>query len=413
MKVVLAYSGGLDTSVILKFLQEKYGHEVITVTLNVGQRENWEELQNKAYNLGTLKHYTIDARESFVKNYAWSAVMNNALYQGSYPLATSLTRPLMAQTLVNIARREGADAVVHGCTGMGNDQIRFELGIKALAPELKIIAPVREEKFTRDWEIEYAKKHDIPVSKKIYSIDENLWGRSIEGGVLEDPKNIPPEEIFRWVSPPEKCVDMPEYVEIGFEKGIPVSINGLRMDPITLVDNLNNLGGRHGIGIIDHIESRVVGIKSREVYEAPAATMLIRAHRELEKMVLTKRMLEFKEIVDSTWTNLVYQGLWYEPLRESLDKFTEHVEQYISGSVKLKLYKGGMHIVGRYSPNSLYDKNLATYESGGLFNQEYSRGFIEIFGLESVMAYRKYRERERKNEFLQGSEYSVQEGTAG
>ncbi|MDK2853129.1 MAG: argininosuccinate synthase [Thermococcaceae archaeon] len=387
MKIVLAYSGGLDTSIILKMMQEKMNAEVITVTVDVGQKDNFEKIEEKALKLGALKHYTIDAKKEFVEKYIFKAIKANALYEGSYPLATALARPLIAEKLVEIAKKENADAVAHGCTGKGNDQVRFDLAVKALYPEIKIIAPVRELNLTRDWEMEYAKKKGIPVKDKIYSIDENLWGRSIEGGILEDPFEEPPEEVFEWTLSPEKTPEKPEYVTIDFAEGVPIGLNGKEMDPVELIETLNSIAGKHGVGRIDHIEDRTVGIKSREVYEAPAAITLIKAHKDLEKLILTKWVLEFKEIIDSKWAWLIYNGLWFEPLKEALDAFIDKVEADINGSVKVKFYKGNVSVVGRTSENALYDTKLATYEKFSTFDQKLAVGFIELFGLQSVLAY--------------------------
>jgi len=386
VKVVLAYSGGLDTSVILKMMQEKLNAEVVTVTVDVGQTDDFKKIEKKALKLGTVKHYTIDAKEKFAKEYLTKAIKANALYEGSYPLATALARPLIAEKLIEIAKKEDADAIAHGCTGKGNDQVRFDLAVKALYPEIKIIAPVREWGLTRDWEMEYAKKNGIPVKEKIYSIDENLWGRSIEGGILEDPSEEPPQEVFEWTLSPEKTPEKPEYVTIEFEEGVPVALNGKEMNLVELIETLNFTAGKHGVGRIDHIEDRTVGIKSREVYEAPAAVTLIKAHKDLEKLVLTKWVLEFKEIVDSKWAWLVYNGLWFEPLREALDAFIDTVEEKVSGTVKVKLYKGNAIVVGRKSQNALYDMNLATFEKSD-YDQKLAIGFIELFGMQSVLAY--------------------------
>lgn len=387
MRIVLAYSGGLDTSVILKMMQEKLDAEVVTVTVDVGQKDDFEKIEEKALKLGALKHYTIDAKSEFAEKYIFKAIKANALYEGSYPLATALARPLIAEKIVEIAKKENADAIAHGCTGKGNDQVRFDLAIKALYPEIKIIAPVRELNLTRDWEMEYARKKGIPVKDKIYSIDENLWGRSIEGGILEDPFEEPPEEVFEWTLSPEKTPEKPEYVTIDFANGVPMALNGKEMNPVDLIETLNFIAGKHGIGRIDHIEDRAVGIKSREVYEAPAAITLIKAHRDLEKLILTKWVLEFKEIVDSKWAWLIYNGLWFEPLREALDAFIDDVEINVTGSVKIKLYRGNVTVVGRDSENALYDTKLATYEKFSTFDQKLAVGFIELFGLQSISAY--------------------------
>ncbi|AFK21964.1 argininosuccinate synthase [Pyrococcus sp. ST04] len=387
MKVVLAYSGGLDTSVILKLMQEKLGAEVVTVTVDVGQKDDFEKIEEKAYKFGAVKHYYIDAREEFANNYVSKAIKANALYEKAYPLATALARPLIVEKLVEIAKKEGANVIAHGCTGKGNDQVRFNLGIKALMPEAEILQPVAEWNLTRDWEMEYAKKHGIPVSDKIYSIDENIWGRSIEGGVLEDPFAEPPEEVFEWTVSPAKAPNEPEYIMLEFENGIPVALNGEKMPLLELIIKLNEIAGKHGVGRIDHIEDRTVGIKSREVYEAPAAVTIIKAHYDLEKLTLTKWLIEFKDIVDSKWSWLVYNGLWYEPLRHALEGFIEEAEKAVNGEVKVKLWKGNAIVVGRTSDNALYDIKVATYEKFSSFDQKLAKGFIELFGMQSVLAY--------------------------
>ncbi|MEM2868205.1 MAG: argininosuccinate synthase, partial [Candidatus Bathyarchaeia archaeon] len=323
-KIVLAYSGGLDTSVLVKWLQEKYDAAVITVTLDLGQKEDLKAIEEKSYRLGTLKHYSIDAKEEFVKNYVFPAIKANALYEGKYPVSTALSRPLIASKLVEVAEIEGAEAVAHGCTGKGNDQVRIEVTVRALNPRLKVIAPVREWGMTRDAEIEYAKKHGIPIpvdKDKPYSIDQNLWGRSIECGILEYPEKEPPEDAFEWTVSPEKAPNEPEYITLEFENGVPKSLNGVNMSPADLIETLNNIAGRHGVGRIDHMEDRLVGIKSREVYECPAATVIIEAHKDLEKLVLTRHEILFKQHVDLEWAYLVYAGLWMDPLREDLDAF--------------------------------------------------------------------------------------------
>ncbi|ASJ15961.1 argininosuccinate synthase [Thermococcus chitonophagus] len=387
MKAVLAYSGGLDTSVILKLMQEKLGVEVITVTVDVGQKDEFEKIEEKAYKFGAVKHYYIDAKEEFANEYVSKAIKANALYEKAYPLATALARPLIVEKLVEVAKKEGANIIAHGCTGKGNDQVRFNLGIKALMPEAEILQPVAEWNLTRDWEMEYAKKHGIPVSDKIYSIDENIWGRSIEGGVLEDPFAEPPEEVWEWTVSPAKAPDEPEYLTIEFENGVPVALNGEKMPLLELVLKVNEIAGKHGVGRIDHIEDRTVGIKSREVYEAPAAVTLIKAHYDLEKLTMTKWLLEFKEFVDSKWSWLVYNGLWYEPLRHALEGFIDEAEKVVNGEVKVKLWKGNAVVVGRHSDNALYDIKVATYEKFSTFDQKLAKGFIELFGMQSVLAY--------------------------
>lgn len=392
-RVILAFSGGLDTSVLLKILQEKYEAEVITLTLDLGQKRNFEEIEWKAEKLGAIKHYTIDVKDEFTYEYVLPALKANALYEDKYPISSALSRPLIARKLVEIALKEDADAVAHGCTGKGNDQVRFEVTIKSIEPKLKVIAPVRELGLTRDWEVKYAIKKGIPVKidDNPYSVDENLWGRSIECGVLENPDVEPPEEVFEWTVNPLEAPNKPEYLRIKFENGCPIEINGEKMNLPDIIRKLNVIAGKHGVGRIDHIEDRIIGIKSREVYEAPAALTLIEAHRDLEKMTLTRHEVFFKKIVEQQWTNLVYSGLWMDPLRSDLDAFINSTQRRVSGEVKVKLYKGSIQIVGRKSPLSLYDLNLATYEAWSSFNQRLSIGFIEIWGLQTRIANEKLR----------------------
>jgi len=384
---VLAYSGGLDTSVMIKWLKEKYNAEVITATVNVGQPEDLAEVAEKANKLGVLKHYSIDAKEEFATDYIFPAIKANALYEGKYPISTTLSRPLIVKKMAEIAKKEGATALAHGCTGKGNDQVRFDISIGALTPDLKIIAPVREWNMTRDEEIEYAKVHGIPVSTaaKKYSIDQSIWGRSIECGVLEDASKEPPEDAYEWTTAPEKAPDKPEYVNIKFEAGIPVALNKEALAPLSLIEKLNKTAGKHGVGRIDHIEDRMVGIKSREIYECPAATVLIEAHKDLEKMVMTRHEVLFKQQIDAQWTFLVYAGLWLDPLREDLEAFINKSQESVTGEVRVKLYKGGLHVVGRSSPMSLYDQNLVNYNIKTGFNQAYSEGFIQLWGLQTRM----------------------------
>jgi len=384
---VLAYSGGLDTSVMIKWLQEKYNAEVITATVNVGQPEDLAEVEEKANNLGVLKHYSIDAKEEFATDYIFPAIKANALYEGKYPISTTLSRPLIVKKMAEIAEKHGATALAHGCTGKGNDQVRFDISIGALTPDLKIIAPVREWNMTRDEEIEYAKVHGIPVSTaaKKYSIDQSIWGRSIECGVLEDASKEPPEDAYEWTTAPEKAPDTPEYVTIKFEAGVPVALNSEALAPLTLIEKLNVTAGKHGVGRIDHIEDRMVGIKSREIYECPAATVLLEAHKDLEKMVMTRHEVLFKQQIDAQWTFLVYAGLWLDPLREDLEAFINKSQENVNGEVRVKLYKGGLHVVGRSSPMSLYDQNLVNYNIKTGFNQAYSEGFIQLWGLQTRM----------------------------
>jgi len=388
-RIVLAYSGGLDTSIAVKWMQEKRAAEVVTVTVDVGQQEDLKRIEGNSEKVGAVKHYSIDAKEEFVKDYVFKAIRANALYEEKYPLSSALSRPLIASKLVDIAWKERATAVAHGSTGKGNDQVRFDVSIKSLAPDLKIVAPIREWNLSRDEEIKYAAKNGIPIPVDLdnpYSIDENLWGRSIECGVLEDPGHEPPEEIFEWTASPEKAPSNPEFLSIGFDDGVPVSIDGKKMSPPEIVKALNARAGRHGVGRVDHMEDRLVGIKSRECYECPAATVLLEAHRELEKTVLTRHEVQFKRQVDAQWTFLAYTGLWMEPLREDLEGFIDKTQERVTGEVKLKLYKGSAMVVSRSSPFSLYDANLATYNIETSFDQTWSTGFIEIWGLPTKAA---------------------------
>ncbi len=383
-KVVLAYSGGLDTSAAIKWLADKYKMEVIALTADIGGVGDLSAIQQKALKIGAVKALTIDAKKMFVDSYVFPALKANALYEGQYPLATALGRPLIAKLLVDTARKEKAIAVAHGSTGKGNDQVRFDVSITALAPDLKVIAPAREWGMTREETIAYAEKHGIPIPIKAtspYSIDENLWGRSIECGVLEDPWVEPPEDIFSWTKTPTAWPDKPDYLEIGFDKGIPVSLNEEKLDGVALVQRLNELAGKHGVGRIDHVESRLVGIKSREIYEAPAATVLLKAHQALEAMTLTRQQLRFNEKVSSEYAEIVYNGLWFTSLRRDLSVYVDSCQRYVIGTVRVKLFKGNCSIVGRKSPVSLYDYSLATYDKGDAFDQSASPGFIHIWGL--------------------------------
>jgi argininosuccinate synthase len=372
---------------MIKWLQEKYNAEVITVTVNVGQPEDLGEAEKKANKFGVLKHYSIDAKEEFAIDYIFPAIKANALYEGKYPISTTLSRPLIVAKMAEIAEKEGATALGHGCTGKGNDQVRFDISIGALAPDLKIIAPVREWSMTRAEEIDYAKANGIAVSTaaKKYSIDQSIWGRSIECGVLEDASREPPEDVFEWTTAPEKAPDTPEYVTIKFEAGVPVALDKEALAPLTLIEKLNKTAGKHGVGRIDHIEDRMVGIKSREIYECPAASVLLEAHKDLEKMVLTRHEVLFKQQIDAQWTFLAYAGLWLDPLREDLEAFINKSQENVIGEVRVKLYKGGLQIVGRSSSMSLYDQNLVNYNIKTGFNQSYSKGFIELWGLQTRM----------------------------
>ncbi len=399
-KFVLAYSGGLDTSVLIKYLQEKYNAQVITVTVNVGQQEDLTAAAEKAKRLGAIKHYSIDARDEFVTDYIFPAIKANALYEGKYPISTSLSRPLIAKKMVEIAENEGATGLVHGCTGRGNDQVRFDVTLGSLAPDRKIIAPVREWGMTREEEIAYAKAKGIPVSDaaKKYSIDASVWGRAIECGEIEDASQEPPEDAYVWTVAPEKAPGTPEYATIQFEAGIPFAVNGKEIEALELVETLNEIAGRNGVGRIDHIEDRLVGIKSREVYECPAATIILEAHKDLEKMVMTRHEVLFKQQIDAEWAFLAYTGLWMDPLKDDLDAFINKSQANVSGEVRLKLFKGGLQVVGRSSPMSLYDKNLANYNIKTSFNQSYSKGFIELWGLQTRMHNALLRSAKRQKE---------------
>lgn len=383
-KVVLAYSGGLDTSAAIRWIAEKYQMDVIALTIDVGNERNLSQVRQKALKIGAVKAVVVDAKELFVNLFVFPALQADAVYQGQYPLATALSRPLIAKLLVDLAKEEGATAVAHGCTGKGNDQVRFDVGVAALAPELKILAPAREWGMSREQTIAYARERGIPVPvtvEKPFSTDENLWGRSIECGVLEDPWNEPPEEAFAWTKPAGDAPDAPAYVEIAFEKGIPVSLDDRELDGVTMLRSLNELGGEHGVGRIDHVEDRLVGIKSREVYEAPAATILLKAHQALEGLTLSKLQLRFKERVASEYAELIYNGLWFTSLHQDLAAYVQSSQRHVSGVVRVKLLKGNCTVVGRQSPRSLYSYGLATYDKGDVFDHKAAEGFINIWGL--------------------------------
>jgi argininosuccinate synthase len=384
-RIAVAYSGGLDTSVIVKWLQEKYDADIIAVTGNLGQKKELSGVAEKAYKTGAKKVYVQDLRKEFVEEYLWHALKAGALYEHTYPMATSIGRPLLAKALVDAAKRERCTAIAHGCTGKGNDQVRFEVAIAALAPEIKVIAPLREWEFSsREDEISYCEKHGIPVSitrAKPYSIDENIWGTSIECGVLEDPMVEPPADVYQRTVSPMEAPDKPTTVSIQFRQGVPVGLNGNRMDGIALLEELNEIGGANGVGRLDLVENRLVGIKSREIYEAPAATVLHFAHRELERLTLDKEVSHYKAKVSHDYADLIYNGLWFTPLRKSLDAFVEETQKTVNGLVKVKLYKGNVSIAGMTSPNSLYDTKLATYTNEDSFDHKASVGFISIYGL--------------------------------
>ncbi|MEM2891249.1 MAG: argininosuccinate synthase [Thermoplasmata archaeon] len=383
-KVLLAYSGGLDTSVAIHWLKENHGCEVVAVTVDVGQSDDLKDAMRRAKAIGASRAWVIDAKKEFVEGYVLPALKANALYEGNYPLSTAVARPIIVAKLVEMAKRLGCDTIAHGCTGKGNDQVRFEVSIMALAPELQILAPTRNWKMSREEEIEYAKAHSIPVPVSVdkpYSIDESVWGRAIECGILEDAWVEPPEEIFEWTVGPAEAPDKPEYVEIGFEQGKPVSLNGTSMELIDIIQNLNEMAGKHGVGRIDHIENRLVGIKSREVYEAPAAIVLTKAHQDLESMVMTKDLQHYKRVVEQHYADIVYNGLWFSPLKEALDAFIEKTQENVTGKVKVKLFKGNAVVVGRESPCSLYDTALSTYANGDEFDHSAAKGFIYVWGL--------------------------------
>jgi argininosuccinate synthase len=392
-RVLLLYSGGLDTSVMLKWIQDEYEAEVVALTVNLGQPgEDYEVVKGKALQLGALDCHVVDAREEFARDYVLPAIKANALYGGGYPLFTALGRPLIAKLAVEYARESGCDTIAHGCTGKGNDQVRIESTVIALDPEMKIIAPVRGWQMGREEEIQYAREHGIPVKGGTeappYSIDDNLWGRSSEGGAIEDLAEPPRDDVFNLVTRPEDAPDEPEDVVVGFDKGCPVSLNGERMGLVDLLERAGEIGSRHGVGIVDHIEDRIVGLKVRDLYEVPAAAIILTAHKELEKLVGTIHQNNFKPHLDDHWAYLVYAGLWYEPLLSDLNALMEAVNEQVTGEITMRLYKGSARAVARRSPNALYDPALAGFgESGGLFSQQASPGFIELWSLQSRMAY--------------------------
>jgi len=383
-KVVLAYSGGLDTSVAIRWIGEKYQMKVIALSIDLGAEKDYEGIRQKALKVGASKALVVDAKDTFINDYVFPALQADAIYEGQYTLATALARPLIAKLMVDVALKEKASAVAHGCTGKGNDQVRFDVTVLALAPQLDIIAPAREWGLTREETIEYAKRYGIPVPvtvKSPYSIDENLWGKSIECGILEDPWAEPPEEVFTWTKSPQKAPNKPQYIEIGFKQGIPVSLDGKAMGGVELVEKLNVIAGEHGVGRVDHLENRLVGIKSREVYEAPAATVLLAAHLALEQMTLAKDQLRFKARVAQEYADLVYNGLWFSAMHDDLTAYVKSTQIHVEGTIRVKLFKGKATVVGRKSPKSLYSYKLATYDKEDKFDQSASLGFIQIFGL--------------------------------
>ncbi len=383
--VVLAYSGGLDTSVAIRWIKEQYNLDVITVTINVGNERDLSAIAKRAEQIGAVKALVVDGRADFVRYFVWPDLQAGAIYEGQYPLATALARPLIGRLLVEVARAEGAVAVAHGCTGKGNDQVRFDVSIATLAPDLKIIAPVREWSMTRDNEIAYAHEHNIPIqvtNASPYSVDQNLWGRSVECGILEDPWAEPPEDVYAWtVAPDGDTPGEPTYMEITFQQGIPIALNGEEMDGTLLIETLNKVAGAHGIGRIDHIENRLVGIKSREVYEAPAAVVLHTAHKALESLTLSRDQSRFKEIVSGEYARLIYNGQWYSALHQDLATYVHSTQRFVSGTVRVKLAHGHCAIVGRKSEHSLYSHSLATYDSGDQFDHNAALGFIKLWSL--------------------------------
>jgi argininosuccinate synthase len=393
-RVLLLYSGGLDTSVMLKWIQDEYEAEVVALTVNLGQPgEDYEVVKGKAIQLGAVDAFVVDAREDFAHNYVVPAIKANAIYGLGYPLFTALGRPLIAKLAVEYARQTGCDTIAHGCTGKGNDQVRIESTIATLAPEIKVIAPVRSWKMGRDEEVAYAREHGIPVKggseAAPYSIDDNLWGRSSEGRWIEDLTVAPHDDVFQLVTRPELAPDEPETIEIEFEAGVPVGLNGERLELVELLETVGEMGCRHGVGIVDHIEDRIVGLKVRDIYEVPAAAILLPAHAELERLVGTIHQNQFKTQLDQKWAYLVYAALWWEPLRENLDAYMNAVNVNVTGKIGMKLFKGSARVVTRESPYAVYDAQLATFsESGGLFSQEASPGFIELWSLQSRMAWR-------------------------
>jgi argininosuccinate synthase len=393
-RVLLLYSGGLDTSVMLKWIQDEYGAEVVALTVNLGQPgEDYEVVRGKALQLGAIECHVVDAREEFARDYVVPAIKANAIYGLGYPLFTALGRPLIAAKAVQYARQTGCDTIAHGCTGKGNDQVRIEATVATLAPELKVIAPVRSWRMGREEEIAYAREHRIPVKggseSAPYSIDDNLWGRSSEGKWIEELDHAPEDDVFQLVTRPEEAPDEPQVVTVGFERGVPVSLDGDRLGLVELLERAASIGARHGVGIVDHIEDRIVGLKVRDIYEVPAAAILLPAHAELEKLVGTIHQNQFKPALDQKWAYLVYAGLWWEPLRTDLDAYMDAVNAQVTGTIGMKLYKGSARVVTRESPNAVYDAQLATFsESGGLFSQEASPGFIELWSLQSRMAWR-------------------------
>ena len=391
-KLVLAYSGGLDTTTAIKWLSVEQGYEVVALNIDVGKSREQPVVESRGLAAGALKVRVIDAREDFIRYFAFPALAAGAMYQDAYPLATALARPLMAKLLVDVAHEEGATAVAHGCTGKGNDQVRFDVGIMTLDPSLTIVAPTRENAMAREMQIEYLRKHgiDIPWGEKgPFSIDENMWGRSAEAGVLEDPWQEPPAEAYEWTRAPEEAPAEPAYVEIAYKHGMPISLDGEELDAVGIVERLNELGGRHGVGRIDHIEDRLVGIKSREIYEAPAATILHAAHRGLESMTLSKQQIKLKKLVATEYAELIYNGLWFSAHHQDIAAYVASTQRHVSGVIRVRLQRGQATVVARKADESLYDRGLATYDRGDTYDQSAAVGFINIWGLQTRVQARK------------------------
>ena len=392
-RVLLLYSGGLDTSVMLKWIQDEYSAEVVALSVNLGQPgEDWGVVAGKAVALGAIDCHVVDGREEFANSFVAPAIKANAIYGSGYPLFTALGRPLIAKLAIKYARKCGCDTIAHGATGKGNDQVRIDATVATLAPELRVIAPVRSWAMGRDEEIAYARKHGIPIKggaeRAPYSIDDNLWGRSSEGRGIEDLGSEPDDDVFQLVTRPEEAPEESQLVEVGFERGVPVALDGERMGLVELLERAGEVGARHGVGIVDHIEDRIVGLKVRDIYEVPAAAILLPAHQELERLVCTIHQNRFKAALDRQWAYLVYAGLWWEPLRTDLDAYMDAVNELVTGSIGVKLYKGSARVVTRSSPNAVYDQALASFDaSGDLFSQDASPGFIELFSLQSRMAW--------------------------
>ena len=392
-RIVLAYSGGLDTSVAVPWLKETYKAEVVTATLDLGQGRELDAVRERALAAGAVRAHVLDVREEFVQDYILPALQAGAIYEGGYPLATALGRPLIARKLVEIARIEGAGSIAHGCTGKGNDQVRIDVSARALEPSIRVIAPAREWGMTRPDEIEYARKRGIPVpatQASPYSTDTNLWGRSIECGVLEDPWVEPPDDVYSLTKDPAQCPDEPAYIDLDFERGVPIAVNGVPMSFIEIIGSVSTIAGAHGVGRIDMVENRLVGIKSREIYEAPAAVVIHMAHRELEGLVMPRDFERIKRDLGQKYADMVYNGLWYSPVREAIDAFVAKAQEKVTGSVRLKLFKGTCRVVGRMSPYALYEHSLATYDAGDTFDHSAAVGFIKIWGLPVETVSRKW-----------------------